>query len=477
MVASPSFLWHDYETFGADPRSDRPPEFACWRTDAQLEPIEEPQSFRCQPTLDYLPDPGACQITRIGPESAFAEGLPEHEFAGRIQEILVEPGSCGVGYNSLRFDDELTRHVFWRNFIDPYEREWTNGNCRFDLIDLARAAYALRPEGIEWPLHSAGKPSFKLTDMSRANGLPHRHAHAALSDVEATIALARLLRHHQPRLFNYALGLRQKTRAMELLDWRTRRPMLHVSQRFPAERGCIALVVPLAAHPSQANKVIVADAYPDPEALLSWDPERIAEAVVTPANHPGRVSVGLKVVHANRFPFIAPLSALTDANARRIGFDRERTQAHARSLIDAADLDQKVQRVFALLEQGQPRVQDPELALYAGFVANDERARMQRFRRAAPEDLAKFAAEFSDPRVRTLAVRYRARHYPEHLNPAERVRWLAHCRQRLTEGARTLESVRASVKDMPVSDHELAKEISAWCNRVAMHAGLEHGTD
>lgn len=468
----PSFLWHDYETFGADARSDRPAEFASWRTDTELEPIEDPQVFRCRPPLDYLPEPVACQITRIGPESAYAEGLSESEFAARIHEILSEPGSCGVGYNTLRFDDELTRYLFWRNFIDPYEREWANGNCRFDLIDLARACYALRPDGVEWPMHAPGKPSFKLTDMTAANHLSHTQAHSALSDVEATIALARLLRYQQPRLFKHALELRNKARAMAMLDWQTRKPLLHVSQRFPAERGCIALVVPLAPHPTQANKVIVADAFPDPDALLGWDAEQVAAAVLTPVSDPGRIPVGLKVVHANRFPFLAPLSALGGVDLKRIGFDAERLRANARRLRDAAELDQKVQQVFALLEQGAPKTQDPELALYAGFVGDQDRARMRRFRQAAPEALAALGAEFKDARLRTLAMRFRARHHPEHLSPPERVRWLAHCRQRLTDSPRNLDSVRRAAREMPPGDNALAAEIEAWCARVAVHAGV-----
>ena len=82
--------------------------------------------------------------------------------------------------------------------IDPYAREWQNGCGRWDLLDVVRAARALRPDGIEWPTHEDGRASFKLEHLTAANGLAHEAAHDALSDVRATVALARLIRNKQP---------------------------------------------------------------------------------------------------------------------------------------------------------------------------------------------------------------------------------------------------------------------------------------
>src|SRR5574343_627686 len=168
---SHTFLWHDYETFGARPRPDRPAQFAAIRTDAELNPIGEPVMLYCQPAPDYLPDPESCLLTGITPQLCLERGLPEHEFAARIEAELARPDTVGVGYNTIRFDDEFTRHLFWRNLIDPYARAWQNGGGRWDLLDLVRTAYALRPDGITWPHHDDGQVSFKLEHLSAANGL------------------------------------------------------------------------------------------------------------------------------------------------------------------------------------------------------------------------------------------------------------------------------------------------------------------
>ena len=248
MTTAPTFLWHDYETSGADPRRDRPCQFAALRTNAALELIGEPIELFCAPAPDVLPHPQAALITGITPQQLQRDGVPEAVFAAHVHEAMATPGTCAVGYNSLRFDDEFSRNLFYRNFYEPYAREWENGNSRWDLIDLVRMTYALRPQGIEWPRREDGTPSFRLEDLARANHLQQERAHDALSDVHALIGLARLLRARQPKLFDFYFALRRKQRAFELLDVARHTPVLHVSSRIPSSRGCLAIVVPLAVH-------------------------------------------------------------------------------------------------------------------------------------------------------------------------------------------------------------------------------------
>jgi len=143
-----SFFFYDLETFGADPRTTRIAQFAAMRTDAELNVVEEPSSFYLQPSDDLLPSPGATLVTGITPQQALRDGVNEAEAFARIQEEMTRPETCTLGYNSLRFDDEFIRHGLFRNFHDPYEREWRGGNCRWDLLDVLRLAHALRPDGL-----------------------------------------------------------------------------------------------------------------------------------------------------------------------------------------------------------------------------------------------------------------------------------------------------------------------------------------
>ena len=427
MTNGPSFYWHDYETFGVDPRRDRPAQFAGQRTNCELEPIGEPLVIYCKPAPDVLPQPMSCLITGITPQQADRDGLIEAEFAARIHEEFAVPATCSAGFNSIRFDDEFTRNLLYRNFYDPYAREWENKNSRWDIIDLARMCYALRPQGVEWPMRDAENrgrlPSFRLEDLTAANGLAHRHAHDALSDVQATIDLARLLRSRQPRLFDFYFALRRKQRACELLDYAHRTPVLHVSSRYPAERACLAMIVPLAQHPTQPNKIIVYDLDVDPAPLLALDAGEIADRVFTPRmDLPVDVErIPLKAVSVNRSPALAPLAALAGVDTARIRLDRERCLAHWQLLRDTADLPEKLRHVFAT-PQDDAAI-DPELAIYRGFSDDGDRELLRRIRATPPALLGQSSFTFRDARYAELLFRYRARNWPETLARDERERW------------------------------------------------------
>lgn len=433
-----TFLWHDYETFGANTRRDRPAQFAAIRTDAELNEIGEPLMIYCRPADDYLPDPQSCLITGITPQLCLEKGLPEHAFAARIKAELAQPGTIGVGYNTIRFDDEITRFMFWRNLMDPYAREWQNQCGRWDLLDVVRMTYALRPDGIEWPMHEDGKPSFKLEHLSQANGLAHEAAHDALSDVRATIALARLIRQHNPRLFDFALSLHKKDRvAAELrlpATAQTARPFLHVSGMFPAERGCLAVMWPLATHPTNKNELLAWDLAHDPAELATLGADDIRLRLFTRAADlpEGVQRLPLKTVHLNKSPMVVGnVNTLTPALAQRWGIDLEQAARHAAVARDLPDMSAIWSAVYQRPQEGTP---DVDQDLYGGFVGNEDRRRLNRLRALAPEELARERPGFDDARLAELVWRYRARNFPQTLAPEEQERWEAHRVAMLVEG-------------------------------------------
>ncbi len=428
---SESFLWYDLETFGRDPRRTRIAQFAAIRTNADLEPIGEPISLFCQPADDLLPSPEATLITGITPQQAQREGLREAEFFARLHDELARPGTCAVGYNSIRFDDEFIRFGLYRNFYDAYEREWRNGNSRWDLLDVMRLWRALRPEGMEWPRREDGAPSFKLEDLARANDTREGEAHEALSDVRALLGLARKMKQTQPRLWDYALKLRDKRHAASLLDTVNMEPVLHISGKYPASRHCAALVLPLARHPRMESRVIACDLDLDPEALLRLSPDEIADRLYTPAADlpEGESRIPLKEIHSNRCPILVPLQHLREADLERLGLDLPAALANAERLRGAPGLAEKVRRVFASEAARAPA--DADAALYDGFVSDADKRLFPRVRSASVAGLAALAAEFKDPRYPELLFRYRARNWPDSLDGAERGRWDRWRRHRL----------------------------------------------
>ena len=434
-----TFLWHDYETFGAQPRRDRPAQFAAIRTDAALNEVGEPLMLYCRPATDVLPEPESCLITGITPQECLAKGVPEHEFARQINDALAQPDTIGVGYNSIRFDDEVTRHLLWRNLRDPYAREWQNGCGRWDLLDVVRCAYALRPEGIEWPLGDDGQTSFRLEKLSAANGLAHESAHDALSDVRATIALARLLRQTNAKLFDFCLSLHKKERVAQELRLPTTlqdaRPFLHVSGMFGAARGCLAVMAPLAMHPSNKNELLAWDLSADPAELAELKPEAIRERLFTPtAELPeGVARLPIKGVHLNKSPIvIGNLKTLRPERAERWGIDLAQAERHFERLRALPDLSALWPVVYARPVAGEPLDVDEDL--YGGFVGNADRRRLNDVLRLSPTELALARPGFDDARLGELVWRYRARNFQGTLNDAERTRWEEHRAARLMDG-------------------------------------------
>ncbi len=475
MTNQRSFYWHDYETFGADPRRDRPAQFAGLRTDWDLRETGDPLTLYCAPADDVLPHPDACLITGITPQLAAEKGVTEHRFIRAVHDELARPGTCGVGYNSIRFDDEVTRHTLYRNFYDPYAREWQHGNSRWDLIDVARMTAALRPDGVHWPLHADGTPSFRLEDLTRANGIEHGQAHDALADVRATIALARLLRGAQPRLFEFALGLRAKQAVAEQIDVARMQPFIHVSSRYPASQGCLAVVAPLALHPRISNRVVVVDLSVDPQPLLELPPDEIARRVFTSQAELGATveRIPLKEIHYNRSPMVAPLTTLRPADADRLGIDLDRCHKHLER-IAANHPAAKLAEIYG--SEAYAASADPDIALYDRFVPDSDRNRLPALRRLDGARLIAGGMVFDDPRLNGLLPRYIARNFPDQLSGEWQNRWTEFRRWKLSDagsGYFGLAAFDARMRELR-SDPERAAahqalfdQLQAWRDQIA----------
>jgi exodeoxyribonuclease-1 len=432
-----TLYWHDYETFGIDPVRDRPVQFAGVRTDEDLNIIGEPLNIMARPAPDTLPHPISSLITGITPQQALEQGLPEAEFIARILAELSQPGTCGVGYNSLRFDDEVTRNTLYRNLYDPYGREWQNGNSRWDIIDMVRACRDLRPEGITWPQRAdVERSSFKLEELTVANGISHAQAHDALSDVYATLAMAKLIRDKQSKLYDFLYKLRRKNEVLKYIDLKEMTPILHTSGMYGSDYGNTRMVVPIAAHPTNKNSVIVFDLAQDPTLLLDLGAKTLRERLYTAiADLPDGVErPALKQLFINKCPVIAPTSTLTAEAAKRLNIDLMTCKRNRQTLLAARKtIQQKISKIFAPLEF-EP-ITDPDLMIYAGgFFSDKDKALMNSIHNTAPEELGTQTWRFDDTRLPEMLFRYRARNYPETLNADEQAQWLEHCRARLVEG-------------------------------------------
>ncbi|ASA54688.1 exodeoxyribonuclease I [Vibrio gazogenes] len=426
--AQPTFFFFDYETWGVHPAKDRPCQFAGVRTDMDFNIIGEPLVIFCQLPVDYLPTPEAALITGITPQQANTKGLSEPEFIQRIHQELSHPNTTCLGYNNIRFDDEVTRYTCYRNFLDPYAWSWQNGNSRWDLLDVARACHALRPEGVVWPENEDGNTSFKLEHLSVANGIEHSNAHDAMADVYATIELAKVIKNAQPKLFDYFYSMRHKRKLNALIDIVSMTPLMHVSGMLGSHCQYTSWVVPLAWHPHNKNAVIMVDLAKDPQPLFDLNADEIRERLYTKRDdlQEDELPIPVKLVHLNKCPILAPAKTLTAENARVIGIDRDKCLHHLSLMKQAQDIREKLVQVFSE-ERDYPTDTDVDTMLYQDFFNPADKAAMEIIRQTSPEALQDLSISFQDARIKPLLFRYRARNYPETLTLHEQKQWQSHC--------------------------------------------------
>ena len=428
-----TFYFHDYETFGINPALDRPAQFAGVRTDSNFNIIEEPLVIYCQQSQDYLPNPEAVLVTGITPQETNLKGLCEAEFTKQIHQAFSQPNTCILGYNNIRFDDEVTRNLLYRNFYDPYAYSWQNGNSRWDLLDIVRACYALRPEGINWPINDAGLVSFRLEHLSKENNITHEHAHDAMSDVYATIAMAKLIKEKQPKLFNYFFSLRNKNKVAELIDIVNMTPLVHVSGMLGSYRGNLSLVCPIAWHPVQNNAVIVCDLTGDIDSIIDLPVEYIREKLYTKTENLDldESRIPLKLIHINKCPIVAPIKTLLSENAKRFDINVEQCLHKQQKLLQHQSILQDKMRELFNTNNDYSVDLDVEAQIYNRFLNNQDKSRCETIRTTSPNLLDTLSMTFDDSRLTTLFFRYKARNYPQTLTEQEQIIWKDYCRDKL----------------------------------------------
>ena len=413
---SGSYYWYDLETSGTDPKWDRIVQFAGMRTDADLNITGDEYCEYVVLPDDVLPSPEATLVTGITPQLTHRKGIAEARALVRIQELFSQPNTCVAGYNSLRFDDEFIRYAFYRNMLDPYAREWQQGNSRWDIIDLVRATGALRREGINWPTDEDGLPVYRLEILTQANGIEHGHAHDALSDVRATIGMAKLIKQEQPRLFEYYFSIRSKKKIRQLLEPYGARMLVHVSGMYPRDRFGVAPIMSVAPHPTNSNSVIVVDLASDIEMLLSESVDTLRENLFT-KDSPMRPP--LKEIRLNRCPFIAQVEVLSQENIERVGLDMKQIKERARRLRQPG-LAEKISRIYK--QPGLAPNRDPDAALYDAFLNEQDKSRaadlLERMFKGHWQDM-----DFSDKRMSELAWRMKVRSFNNLIEDEDLHRW------------------------------------------------------
>jgi exodeoxyribonuclease-1 len=428
-----TFYFFDVETSGFSARNDRVMQFAGQRTDMDLNPIGEPDNILVKMTPDILPQPEAILVHGITPQKTLSEGVNEAELAKYLTSQVFIKDTIAVGYNNIRFDNDFIRFTFWRNFTDAYEWAWKDGSSTWDLLDVVRMTRALRPEGIKWPFATDGKPSNKLEYITSINGLDHADAHDALSDVKASIALAKLLKSKQPKLFDYLLKHRDKKLVAPLVA--SGRPVVYTSGRYPGEYNKTAVAVAVTQKDDKSGALMY-DLRIDPDEFKDLAPAELAKRWAS--RGPDAPYFAVKTLSYNKCPAIAPVEVLEAGDGwRKLQLHKEIVQNHLKKLQSASGFGNNLLKALDIMwPKPQPEMVDNpqkvDSQLYDGFVPNADKAALSAVRAAEPGQLSGFS--FKDKRLQALLPLYKARNYPKSLDQAEQTAWEEFRSQKLDTG-------------------------------------------
>lgn len=463
-----TFFFYDLETSGLNPRHDRIMQFAGIRTDLDFNQIGEPYNILVKLNDDTLPEPDALMVTQITPQQTQADGYSEAEFARLLMDEVFTPGTIATGFNSIRFDDEFIRTLFWRNFYDPYEWSWKDGRSRWDLLDVVRMTRALRPEGIIWP-EKDGIANNRLENLTKENGIDHFKAHDALSDVEALIAVTKLIKTKQPKLYEHLFAYKDKKMVQKLVNLDNKQPFVYVSGQYDAAFHKATVAFPLTSG-KNAN-VVVYDLRHDPTPFLELsqqDLHKMMYASWEDRQKEGFVRLPVKELQYNRAPAVAPLGVLAQQDGwQRVGLSEEVITKNRAKLLSSPTFAENIRSLF----ENRPEYKkstDPEAQLYDGFVSQVDTLRIETVRNSKEQQLADLHPEFTDERLDPLLLHYKARNYPKSLAEDEAIAWESwraqHVKAALPNFVTRLNAIAKDTEDE--SKQFVLQELQLWAESI-----------
>ncbi|CAL4324508.1 exodeoxyribonuclease I [Buchnera aphidicola] len=412
-----SFLFYDYETFGTHPVKDKPAQFACLRTDIDFNIISDPILLYCRPSIDYLPNPESILITSITPQYTVLHGSNESNFAKKIYEIFIQSNTCILGFNNIFFDDEITRNIFYRNFFDPYAWSWKNNNTRWDVINVTRAFYALRPSGIFWPFNKSKKcVSFKLQDLSKINNLLHHRAHDALSDVYATIEFLKLLRKKNFNFFRFLFFMRKKKNLLRLIKKNFLQPLIYISPYYGSKNSNFCRVLPLTFTVKNKNLLIVFDL----DRKYSNDFFLKNKRKIT-KNIKNLFSFGMRLINLTRSPILIPVKILRNQDILRLKLNQDQFFRNFDVLKRFFNLD-KIKEI-AKINLTYESFDHSDDKLYENFFDFSDCIKMKKIRENIDCKNINHNIFMNDTRFEDLNFFFKARNFPNFLTSEEKFRW------------------------------------------------------
>jgi exodeoxyribonuclease I len=413
-----SFVFYDTETTGIDTSFDQILQFAAIKTDENLNIIERFE-IRSRLLPFVVPAPGALRVTKMTIDRLHDPATASHyDMVRAIRSKLGEwSPAIFLGYNSLRFDEELMRRALYQTLHNPYLTN-RDGNCRGDVMPLVQACTEFEPDCLSVPYGDKGKPVFKLDQLAPANGFAHDNAHDALSDVEATIHMCRLVRDGADDLWNRFLRFTQKAAAVEFLE--EGEPFLLTEFYFNKPKHMPVLRI--GQDSEQANVSVCFDLTHDLNSFRNLTDTQLQSLVVSSPKP-------LRKIKANAAPTMTPLE---DVPEHLLGdLTPDEIEARANELQSDEALKARLLAAYEATKTVYEPNEHVEKQIYEGFAVNADEHLMTQFHAMPWENRHTLTGQFQNPKFGFLAKRLIFAHDPNCLPHGCQQEMTAHVHSRV----------------------------------------------
>ncbi|MEM6891259.1 MAG: exonuclease domain-containing protein [Pseudomonadota bacterium] len=462
-------LNYDTESTGLEKPFEAPLQFAAKVYDATGKELSA-INLRGRPPQHVLPSPGALAVTGQRISSVMKQETSAYAFALQIHEFFEQTAPAVVtGYNIIGYDEEILRHTFYANLLQPYVTQF-GGNERLDVLLAMKAAAICDPDAYDLPVNEKGKRSFKLEHLAPAFGFEDHDAHDALGDVDATMHVANTIRARSPKLWRATHDLRSKSAVDELLA--SGQPVVKLDWNHRGDKATTRVLLPICRDGEISTKWWCVNLAADPNHVIGIQPDQLVRAFkssrgVTPIV--GVTTNKMPLVFSMEDPAIAGLIVEFDGNFPEM-------------LRMDGSLAANIRSASQIIRDGYDDKVHVQDQLYSGgfFPAADDRELFDAFHRAEPAQKPEIIAALHDPRAREMGNLLIGSEWPAAMSPGDRATYLDELQYRMTaidvpwmsipKALDEIESLRPAVGETAVILDEYEAYLRSWSSRGASFA-------
>ena len=382
-------IFYDLETTGRSVYWDQIIQIAAICTDENLNILDEINLIGKLNSF-AVPDPEALLVNKIPIDSIYKSNFSNYHLISEIAQKFSEwSPAVFIGYNSIKFDEEVIRNAFFKNLFDPYLTV-KNNNTRVDLLDITRIANYFYPDKIKSLLNKKGSSIMKLESIAHTNGIKNFTAHDAMGDTYASLELAKLIKNKIPELWDKSISQSNKVQLEESI---ASKPFCHLESFFGKSKlFCLSFV---GFHPKY-KWALCFDLFEDPKKILNMNRSEIYAFL---ENSPKKI----RKIKLNKSPILLDINIKNTLDEYNVISDNVLLERH-NFISNNQEFKNKVLSCYnnIISDESQLDIYAEE-SIYKKFISNSDSFLIKEFQKADWKNKLIIMQKFKDERLKYFA--------------------------------------------------------------------------